>query len=175
MENLFCLFFTTELLIRFVAFCRSAEQLNKEPLQCMAFDQLTLAGPKTFTANLIPLPHFALRQQGNSHWGKASSVTGAKVLLAPKAGRTCEESVGKALHFGKLWPQDRKRDCCRDFWFVFDCVINIYMIGETWLGVTKRRVQLKACSDLFELVRCQVPGELLQPSHEHLPFCFFSA
>ncbi|CAK9082082.1 L type [Durusdinium trenchii] len=28
---------------------------------------------------------------------------------------------------------DRKRDCCRDFWFVFDCVINIYMIGETWI------------------------------------------
>eukprot|EP00435_Cladocopium_sp_Y103_P046451 s2016_g13.t1 len=27
----------------------------------------------------------------------------------------------------------RKRDCCKDFWFVFDCVVNIYMIGETWI------------------------------------------
>lgn len=27
----------------------------------------------------------------------------------------------------------RKRDCCKDFWFVFDCVVNIYMVGETWI------------------------------------------
>lgn len=27
----------------------------------------------------------------------------------------------------------RKRDCCRDFWFVFDLILNVYMIGETCL------------------------------------------
>jgi len=28
---------------------------------------------------------------------------------------------------------ERKSNCCKDFWFVFDCVVNIYMIGETWI------------------------------------------
>lgn len=30
--------------------------------------------------------------------------------------------------------EERKSNCCKDFWFVFDCVVNIYMIGETSLG-----------------------------------------
>lgn len=33
-----------------------------------------------------------------------------------------------------LVTEERKSNCCKDFWFVFDCVVNIYMIGETSLG-----------------------------------------